>query len=380
VIPSHWRLPIVALYAAAVASFAIAIAQFYRPNTGFTYLIEFGETFHEQKLPAVRDAVHYTHVGSPGYDGQFYAQLAVDPLLRDRRIDTALDWPAYRARRILFAWTAWAMGLGRPGPALKAYALQNILAWLLIAVLLMRWLPPTGPRQLTAWFGCLFGSGLIGSVRLALLEGPSLLLLVLAILAMERGLRWPAAALVGISGLGRETNLLSAGLVVDRRSWTGGVPAHAGLALVVALPLALWMLYLRTIYPDPGALGEYNYSLPLVEYFAKWGQVLAALAAEGPRSFARFSLFALVSLTTQAGFLLLHRQWDNAWWRAGMGYVLLLVVLGPAVWDGIPGAAIRVLLPLSVAFNVLVVSHRWFWPLVILGNLSVLHGLQLLLR
>ena len=36
------------------------------------------------------------------------------------------------------------------------------------------------------------------------------------------------------------------------------------------------------------------------------------------------------------------------------------------------------LLPVSFAFNVLVVQSRWFWPLVILGNLSVWHGLPMI--
>ena len=90
------------------------------------------------------------HYQSPGYDGQFYAQLAVEPLLRNRRLDKALDTPPYRARRILFSWTAYVLGLGRPRWILKAYALQNIIAWLLLAWLLLRWFPPSAPRNAVA--------------------------------------------------------------------------------------------------------------------------------------------------------------------------------------------------------------------------------------
>jgi len=35
-----------------------------------------------------------------------------------------------------------------------------------------------------------------------------------------------------------------------------------------------------------------------------------------------------------------------------------------------------VLIPMTFAFNVIVSRSRWFWPLVIFGNLSVLYGLQ----
>jgi len=99
----------------------------------------------------VKDAPHYVHDQSSGYDGQFYAQLAVEPLLRDRRLDAAIDSPPYRARRILFSWTAYAAGLGRPARILEVYALQNVIAWLLLAWVLLRWFPPSAPRNVVPW-------------------------------------------------------------------------------------------------------------------------------------------------------------------------------------------------------------------------------------
>ena len=101
-------------YAAAVAVFLIALPQYYHRNTGFTSLISFGESFEETRLPAVLEAPHYVHYQSPGYDGQFYAQLAVDPLLQDSRLGRALDAAPYRARRILFSWTAYCWDSAGP--------------------------------------------------------------------------------------------------------------------------------------------------------------------------------------------------------------------------------------------------------------------------
>ena len=46
--------------------------------------------------------------------GQFYVQLALDPLLRDPAIEQALDNFPYRSRRILFSWTAFLLDLGQP--------------------------------------------------------------------------------------------------------------------------------------------------------------------------------------------------------------------------------------------------------------------------
>lgn len=45
------------------------------------------------------------------------------------------------------------------------------------------------------------------------------------------------------------------------------------------------------------------------------------------------------------------------------------------VWGVVElGGADRVLLPMTIAFNVLLPTRRWFWPLWALGNLTVAHG------
>lgn len=79
----------------------------------------------------------------------------------------------------------------------------------------------------------------------------------------------------------------------------------------------------------------------------------------------------LVSLTVQCLFFVLRPRWSEAWWRAGIGYAVLLAVLGEAVWEGYPGAASRVLLPMTLAFNMLVPRGRAWWLVLLLGNLTV---------
>jgi hypothetical protein len=367
-------------YAAAVAVFLIALPQYYHRNTGFTSLIWFGERFEEARLPAVLEAPHYVHYRSPGYDGQFYAQLAVDPLLQDSRLGRALDAAPYRARRILFSWTAYLLGLGRPAWILKAYALQNIIAWLLLAWVLLRWFPPAAPRNLLPWIGCLFGVGLIASVRFALTEGPCLLVLTLAVAAMERGRPWLASGLMALVGLGRETNLIAGGLLADRvpRHWQS-VLALAGRGLAAALPVAAWFLYVRWAFPPLAAADAANFAPPFSGYLAKWSVTLAQLQSSGWwGSWARFNLAALIGVTVQACYLLARREWADPWWRAGVAYCALMPFLSYPIWEGDPGAIMRVVLPMSVAFNVLVVRSRWFWPLVVLGNLSVFHGIHMI--
>ena len=127
---------------AAACVLLAAVSRFYDPANGFTELIGFGARFSARTVPAIAAVPRHITPGA-GYDGQFYAQMATDPLLRDAATDRAMDLAPLRARRILFSWTAWVLGLGRPAWILQAYALQNVLAWLLLGWLLCRWFPPS---------------------------------------------------------------------------------------------------------------------------------------------------------------------------------------------------------------------------------------------
>ena len=109
-----------------VCVFLAWFASFYRAGFGFTYVLQFSERGAQTRVEGMRDVPVYVQPGA-GYDGQYYAQLAVDPLVRDPSIDAALDSPPFRARRILFSWTAWLMGLGRPWWIVQAYCVQNVL-------------------------------------------------------------------------------------------------------------------------------------------------------------------------------------------------------------------------------------------------------------
>ena len=115
-----------------VALLLASVARLYHPPYGFTEMIGFASP-GTGELPVLQAIPHYRHPPWGSYDGQFYAQLALEPLLRDPAIDAALDLAPYRARRILFSWSAWALGLGRPAWILQAYALQNVLFWLILA-------------------------------------------------------------------------------------------------------------------------------------------------------------------------------------------------------------------------------------------------------
>ena len=377
-LPSRVQLETWLPYAALAALFLVSVGRVYERGPGFTAFIDFGEVFEARALPVLREVPHAVHPAY-GYDGQFYAQLALDPLLRGESIMAAIDNPSYRARRILMPWTAALLGAGDPWRILQAYALLNVACWLVLGWLLLHWLPAGSVRRTLAWAACMFSAGLLFSVWWALPDGASMLLIATGIRAAEVHRSRVAAAVFAVAGLARETNLLG-GVVLLRKydeTWPT-LQRWALTGLAVATPLALWCGYLWTIGLPPNDTGTGAFNWPLFGYVEEWVATLRHMSVDGWASAARFSLLSQVALTTRACWLLTHRQWSNPWWRTGAVYLALASVLGTAGWEGEPGAIARVGLPLTFAFNVLLPSDRYFWPLWVAGNADLLYGLFLL--
>lgn len=368
------RRPVAWAYVATVVVFVWCVARFYNPQHGFAQMIEFGGRLEKTWIAPLGGTAFYEVPDSDGYDAQFYAQIAMDPALRDPGLKGALDAPAYRARRILFGWTAYVLGLGRPAWILQAYALQNALTWLILAALLLHWFPPNGWNNFIRWAGVLFAAGMCASVRDALVDGPSLLLIALGVWCVEKKRPWLATVVFAAATLGRETNALAAGSLVDpnRRTWRDFATLMVR-AVLVAAPLVLWMGYVHYRLGASVDAGSRNFDVPGLSLAAKWGWTFAALPLfGGNNSMAVLSLVALIALAVQCLFLALRPTPDQPWWRVGSVFGALMLVLGAATWEGDPGAALRVLLPLQLAFNVLVPTGRRWMAILLLGNLSVL--------
>jgi hypothetical protein len=370
-----------ALALALVAYFLASIARFYHPGTGFTALIGFGGSHDpEYEVSAAATAPHL-HIPEGGYDGQFYAQLALAPLLRDPTIDRALDAPPYRARRIFFSWTAYLAGLGRPAWILQAYALQNVVCWLLFAGMLLRWVPPDSWERLAVWGACLFGQGMLASVRLALSDGPSMLLLAGAAATAEQGRLWATSMILGVSGLARETNLL--GLTVLSCPRTLRDAARALAVIVVAfLPLLLWQDYLYSIYRGMAFVNQNQLGLPFTGFVRKWDVVVRDVMGGGIDGPHMLALLTTTGLTVQAAFLL-SRAWSqrqSVWLRLSLPFLVLMFCISFGVWGGYPGAAARVVLPMTVAFNILLAQSRSrvFWLWYAAGNAALVYAPVLL--
>ncbi len=364
--PWLWR----AAALAAVAVFVALIARYWHPVYGFTSLIQLDAPNDELKIAAFREFPVYVHRDNGGYDGLYYAQIAHDPTLRDPALPRAMDNFSYRARRILPPALAWLLGAGQPEWIIHTYPILNLLAWFILAALLWKLLDVSDARGWVAWAGVLFSAGALASVRLALTDLIALTILAAALLATERARRHTATGLLAAAALARETSLLAFAGLVERPFFS---LRHVLRAVVVVLPLAAWLAYLRGRL-GPTDAGWSNFAVPGSGFVEKWAAATYALFTVADHTLAFTTWLATLGLTTQAVFFVIRWRLDDRWWRLGFAYSVMLLFLGTAVWEDFPGAAQRVLLPLTLAFNVLV--HRLRAPLawLLIGNLTVFAG------
>jgi hypothetical protein len=87
------------------------------------------------------------------------------------------------------------------------------------------------------------------------------------------------------------------------------------------------------------------------------------------------------SVIVQSAYLLVRREYHAAWWRVAVPYVALLLLLDRTLVDPHTGAITRVLLPLTVGFNILLAGELRpvrFWSWFVAGNLHLLWALRVM--
>lgn len=357
--------------ALAVAVFLTLCARFWHPAYGFTVFFQLDGSNDTLKLAEFREHPVYVHRDNGGYDGLYYAQIALDPTLQDSELPRAMDNFAYRARRILPPALAWIAGFGQPSSVIFAYSVLNLCAWLACAAVVWRLLAVNDARGFLAWSGVMFSAGALASVRLALTDLPALTLLASGLIAIERARLRTAAAWLATAALARETALAAlAGL------WTRPWISRGNLfrTLAVGTPLAGWLVYVR-LQVGPADAGWGNFTWPLAGWIEKLLASVTALGTIGDHLLAWTTILAFIGLSAQAVVIGVYRRPNDPAWRIGFAYSILLLTLGTAVWEGFPGAATRVLLPLTLAANLVLIRNRapLIWLLAV--NLSVPAGL-----
>ena len=355
--------------------FVALILSKWSPRTGFTPLIRFGEKWQERRSSRLQDLPISTVPQSSGYDGQFYAAIALDPLLLSPELDRVIDAPAYRARRILAPTVAAFIGLGNSWLTLQAYALLNIPCWFALGWLLRRHLSGNDWQSFARWIGCMFSIGVLDSVRQSLVDLPALLFLALAVEAQLSEKNSKSTLWLALGNLTKETSVL--GTIALYGNSLIGPARRSGrrLSLFLAvLPLALWALYVQQRFSGVGQDTSWgNFNWPLIGLLEQINLCSAEIFKGNFNGRYTFGLLAILGLMTQTWVVWRRPQWSAPWWRIGAIYSLLLIFLSSWVWSGY-WAACRSVLPLTICFNLLLPINRWFWILWLAGNLTLLHG------
>ena len=246
----------------------------------------------------------------------------------------------------------------------------NVIAWFVLAWLLSRLIPGNDWRDWLARAGVLLSAGAIGSIRLALTDLITLALVAGAILALERRRNgWPAG-LLAVAGIGRGTALLALPSLASP-PWLSWINLRRSLLIVTPCAIALawsgWRFGLKV-------QEFWHFDMPAISYLGEWFDSIEAIFQGRNLMMAWASLLILAGLTVQGVYFVRHRCRDEPWWRLGAASVVLLLFLNRTMWMGAASGAERLLLPLSLAFNVLVRRSRASAAWLLAGNLAVVAG------
>ncbi|MDP9002644.1 MAG: hypothetical protein M3O46_21350 [Myxococcota bacterium] len=368
-----WSRRFALVYVALGAWFILHVARFHDAQTGFAPMVLFGDRFASERLTRLRDVPLYTYRNSAGYDGQFYAQIAVAGNPFDPELRTALDSPAYRTGRILLPVIAHVAGFGRPTLVLAAYALSNVVCWLLLAWATARWwFPPTSVDNLLRWIGTMFGAGMLVSVSRSLTDAPALLFVATGVRCIEMNRGRLGASLLAAAGLVREMSVLAAAAFVrpisrGRSAWRRDLLS----ACACVLPAVIWFGVLSVHYgaASKGGLGALGF--PLVALIDKCKAIASTVQTAGLND-AQDDIYVVAAVLVQVAFVLGRPRPALPWWRVGAAFAVLALFLGVGHWEDAPMAVPRTLLPLTLAFNVLAPRTGAGLALILAGNLTVL--------
>jgi hypothetical protein len=348
--------------------FAWRVISFYDPHYGLTSLISIGDLTDKRAIESLKKTDHYVYRNSVGYDGAYYVQLALQPTLKDPTLTVAIDNLQYRARRIFMSWVAWLLGGGQPESVVRVFPFVNIIAWFILAITLLHWFRPLEPDGFVRWAGLLFSQGTLMSVRHSLVDLPALCLIALGMLAIERRRSLPASVTLSLAVLTRETSaLVAVGFDWKKRRWQS-----IALFTVLILPLLFWIAYLKLRFPSGGSVGFNNFALPMSGLAEKWGECISSLIYNRVWFRDWGTVACLLSITVQGAFFAFRRNWKDSRWRVGASFALMSMFLSRPVWEGSPGAAPRVLLPMALCFNIIVPKGLRSGIILVAGNLLFL--------
>ncbi|MEO6246176.1 MAG: hypothetical protein ABIQ12_12150 [Opitutaceae bacterium] len=384
--PPRWAFTLVGL---GVFAFLLSVyVRIWTPEHGITTFLRVGQEFENRGTAVFRATPKFIDPFPAhrwGFDGQLYAEMALDPLLRDPHLGVALDDPPYRGQRIFLSWLAWALGLGKPFWVLNAFAALNLIFWIGFAWLAHRLFAPLGWAGLAGYAVLLPTCGVIESMQASLTDLPSFTLILAALLAGGTA----GAALLALAALVRSTSLIGfVGLAQFSPPWGEALKKNVVRGLIATVPFALWLAYVLWVFRgrQVGFDGG-NLAMPFRGMMEKLGELSVTLV-HGPirwhrlifeffKSYELHALLTIIAVLTQTIYLALHREWKNPIWRWGAVVAVYFSCISFLSWES-HFTITRHALPMTLAFNLLLALRPtrawlvWFF----LGNCFVPFGVR----
>jgi hypothetical protein len=328
----------------------------YNAEYGFTDMLRYSEKFEPYVFDEVKQ-VHRRIFPVNGSDGQFYANLALDPLLTHKNFNAAMDRPQYRSRRIFLPLCAFLIGHGNPALTLNAYAVGNFVFWIGLCILVFYKIRPRTLQEYACALTIIFSSGVFISAILALTDMPSTVLLFAALFFP---FFWPMLFCCGV--LTRETTFFFAPVFLVMEGLEKRKPSSIFLKTAIAiLPIFLWWGYCMWHITDPVYLEKIRwipdyYGFPFLAMLHRLGSIVYHF----PKSFSPFQMqyfLTAISLTTQCTYFAVRRRPADPVWLTGAISAFFFAILGHVPWmEWI--SVLRMSLPMTFAFNLLLAREN----------------------
>jgi hypothetical protein len=303
---------------------------------------------------------------SLGYDGQFFYEIAKDPLNAWQVVDVA----AYRYQRILYPLLAAVLSLGQ-----VAWIPWTLLLINLIAIPLGTYLMEITLvyQRVSRWYALIYGLsiGTMISLRLDVAEPLAFLLVQAALLAILRQKPWQGALWFALASLTRETTLLFAGGYVLYLIFQKKFLQAALWSLGTGALFILWHVVLKIWLGSwgIGAGGALATPLEVIPYHGWWGVAATNLSIFALISTIVFPLAILPSLLSlgASAWALIHRIWTPVVWVLFLNAALFAFLPQSNIFE--PIGLSRVTLGLVVAVlnfgaerqSKRTLNYAWLW-------------------
>ncbi len=351
------------------------LSNHYSKTKGFTNLIYFGSHFKNSVLKEIKIINPETKT-KWGYDGQFYVQVALRPSLEDKKLATALDHPAYRARRIGLPFLAFCLGLGKAELILQIYALLNFIFWGLLLIAIYFFTEFKRLRDVFLAISLLWTAGSLISVTRAITDLPAIFFCTLAVFYSSR--YKTSSFFLSIASMIKETSVFGFTIPIVK-FFKGKEYKRISISLcIVFLPITFWIFYTRFFFPIK-FFGAGNLSVPFFPLMEKLYSSFSHLLIHYNSSDhnvlidAIFEFICPLSLICQAIYIVVKRNLTSGEWLLGIPYVIIFLVMSKFLLTDQYGYC-HVLLPLTFSFNLLL--HKFetgksYICLYFLGNIGM---------